>query len=156
MKCQNCGKNYANVRYEEVINGKRSKAYLCEECADKMNIGINFNDTFNFGFDFENMIDDFFGDFSSAPTMTLPKVFSLEMPTKKIYENTKPKKDNYYDFLKTCFANNKENKKEKISEKERLQNELNECIKKEEYERAAEIRDKIKSLDKKDGFRKGA
>ncbi len=41
----------------------------------------------------------------------------------------------------------KEDSKEPVSEKEKLENELKEAIKDERYEDAAKIRDEIKKLD---------
>ena len=38
MKCQNCGKNNANVKYTQIINGEKKEFILCEECAEKLGI----------------------------------------------------------------------------------------------------------------------
>ena len=43
MMCQNCGRNNANVMYKSVVNGNRTELYLCDKCANKMNIGMNFD-----------------------------------------------------------------------------------------------------------------
>ena len=32
MKCENCGKNEANVKYTQIINGEKKQMFLCEEC----------------------------------------------------------------------------------------------------------------------------
>ena len=43
MLCQNCGKNEANIKYTQVINGVKKEIALCEDCAKKLgldNIGI--------------------------------------------------------------------------------------------------------------------
>ena len=39
MLCQNCGKNEANVRYTQIVNGNKKEMVLCQECAEKMGIG---------------------------------------------------------------------------------------------------------------------
>ena len=51
MKCQNCGRNEANVFYTQNINGRKSKIHLCSECAEELNIMNNFSNDFDFGFD---------------------------------------------------------------------------------------------------------
>ena len=38
MVCQNCGKNEANVKYTQIVNGVKKEMVLCEECAEKMGI----------------------------------------------------------------------------------------------------------------------
>ena len=43
MKCDNCGKNEANVRYLRNINGKKTQMNLCEECSKKLGIDTNFD-----------------------------------------------------------------------------------------------------------------
>lgn len=60
MKCQNCNKNEANVRYTEVINGKKKEMMLCEECSEKLGINnkINFNMPIDFSSFFGGMLED--------------------------------------------------------------------------------------------------
>lgn len=56
MKCQNCGKNEANFRYTEIINGVKKEIALCEECREKLGLqGLDFNIPIDFS--------SFFGDF---------------------------------------------------------------------------------------------
>lgn len=35
MLCQNCGKNEANIRYTQIINGVKKEVALCSDCASK-------------------------------------------------------------------------------------------------------------------------
>jgi protein arginine kinase activator len=67
MKCQNCGENDANVRYTEVINGKKKEYILCEDCAEKL--GINNKMNFNMDIDLGNFFGGFFDDYNQTPTM---------------------------------------------------------------------------------------
>lgn len=56
MLCENCGKNEANVRYSENINGRKKELHLCEDCSRKLGItNINYQMPLEFG--------DFFGSF---------------------------------------------------------------------------------------------
>ena len=60
MKCENCGKNEANVKYTQIINGDKKQMFLCEECSEKLGIGH----TFNMPIDFSSFLGDFFNDFN--------------------------------------------------------------------------------------------
>ena len=59
MKCENCGKNNANVKYTQIINGEKRQMFLCEECSEKLGINdIHFNMPINF----TSFLTDFFND----------------------------------------------------------------------------------------------
>lgn len=69
MKCENCGKNNANVRYTQIINGEKKQMFLCEECSEKL--GIN-DIHFNMPISFTSFLSDFFNDvndFELIPTL---------------------------------------------------------------------------------------
>ena len=68
MKCERCGKNEANVKYTQIINGIKEKLSLCEKCANDLGIG---NVSFNMPIDFSN----FFGEFLEGDiTNTFPNM----------------------------------------------------------------------------------
>lgn len=52
MKCQNCGKEEATVKYSENINGEKSEIMLCNTCAKSLNL-----------MDFPNMMSYFFSSY---------------------------------------------------------------------------------------------
>ena len=58
MLCQNCGKNEANIRYTQIVNGVKKEMALCSDCAEKLGVE-NMNLTMGFG----NLLGDFFNDF---------------------------------------------------------------------------------------------
>lgn len=66
MKCQNCGRNEANVSYTRIINGEKMELHLCNECAQKMNIGVSVN----FGFD--ELFSQFFNHFGRVESLMMP------------------------------------------------------------------------------------
>ena len=44
MLCENCGKNNANVKYTQIINGEKKQMFLCEDCSQKLGINdLHFN-----------------------------------------------------------------------------------------------------------------
>ena len=59
MLCQNCGKNEANVKYTQIINGVKKEMTLCEECSKELGIG---NMDFNMPINFSSFLGDFFDD----------------------------------------------------------------------------------------------
>lgn len=169
MKCQRCLNKEANVSYTQVINGDKTKLYLCDECANDLNIGMNFTFDFN----------DVFGAFFEEPTF----VKTLEKQKTEVCDVCGT---TYDDFVKTgvfgcenCYkvfsnrldqvlkrlhGNNRHVGKKLIlnpskamvstkiktkSEIEKLKEKLKEHIKNEEYEKAAVVRDEIKKLELK-------
>lgn len=90
MLCQNCGKNEANVKYTQIVNGIKKEMNLCEECADKMGVG-------NFNMKMPLSLSDFLGDFfTEYDDLALPAF---------VKKSTKEKCDNcgltYDEFMKT-------------------------------------------------------
>ena len=60
MLCENCGRNEANVRYTQIINGDKKEMHLCEECSEKLGIG---NMDFKMPISFSSFLGDFFNEF---------------------------------------------------------------------------------------------
>ena len=60
MLCQNCGKNEANVRYTQIINGVKKQMTLCSDCAEELGIeSMDFNMPINFSSFLTDMFDDY-------------------------------------------------------------------------------------------------
>lgn len=170
MKCQNCGANEATIKYMQMINGEKDEMYLCDKCAKDMKIDMNFD--MHFGFD--NVFESLFGgetfvkpielsdelkcdscgmrydDFAKSGMVGCSncyKVFNkrLDNVIKRLHGSNRHVENVHVTAPK--FAQRKSNDvKEKIEE---LKNEIETCIKNEDYEQAAILRDKIKSLEKK-------
>ena len=69
MKCENCGKNEANVRYYRNINGVEKQMNLCEECSKKLGIANEMN--FNMPIDFSSFWGGFFDDLETPSLLNL-------------------------------------------------------------------------------------
>lgn len=140
MKCQNCGENNANVRYSQNINGRKIEVFLCENCAKDLNVFDNFSDMFDFSFN--NMFSNILNSFNGLRILEIPRIAEPVFETggmhREFYNRSNPELD---DALKRIT-----NKNKGLSKKEKLEKELQECIKKENYEKAAEIRDELKKL----------
>lgn len=157
MKCQNCGKREANVRYKENINGKKQEIYLCTECADK----VGFNDFSNIFSPMFVSIPEFFEYPEEKKCKTCG--YTLEDYSKtgmfgcedcyNTFEDTldelflKLHGKNRHIKLKEKRIKNKEEKKS--LEIEELKEQIQKMIEQEKYEEAAIIRDKIKKLEGK-------
>jgi protein arginine kinase activator len=168
MLCQNCQQRTANVYFTKVVNNNKIELYLCENCARE-------SSQFNFGMPLN--INNFFGglmgvDGSSqymnpiAPQKII--CTKCEMSYEEFQKTGKLGCDNCYEIyserlsplLRRLHGSIKHTGKvpSKISktmkaskEIEKLKELLNRAIQDEEYEKAAEIRDKIKSVEVFDG-----
>ena len=126
MKCENCGNHEANYHYRANINGEVSEMHLCSDCAEEQGLLRAFD------YDpFENLLEDFFSPrFSLGGTMlrSLPHLrTAAAKPAVKSHE-TDP-----------ALA--------KRREKEALRFQLEEAVKSENYEKAIELRDKLRDMD---------
>ncbi len=169
MKCQNCGANEATIKYMQVINGEKDEMYLCDKCAKDMKIDMNFD--MHFGLD--NVFASLFGaeplvkpielsdelkcdscgmryeDFAKTGMTGCPncyKVFNrrLDNVIKRLHGSNRHVEASH-EVTPKLARRKSSNAKEKIEE---LKAEIENCIKKEDYEQAAILRDKIKSLEK--------
>lgn len=90
MLCQNCGKNNANVRYTQIINGIKKEVMLCDECASKL--GIDSISIPDFPINFKSFLGDFFNDYQENQLM--PNLSNTITKCKKCNMT-------YDDFIKT-------------------------------------------------------
>lgn len=177
MLCENCGKNYANVRYTQIINGVKKEIAVCEKCSKKLGIDhLNFD----MPIDFSSYLTDFFGEFENSSILPiLNKNNLLQCPNcqttfeefmnkgkfgcSNCFETFKEKID---PLLKNIHGANRhvgrigkvqENnniemqpiieEKKETNKLEELKRKLKIAVKEEKYEEAAKIRDEIKKLE---------
>ena len=163
MLCEKCKKNQAIVHYTEIINGKKREVNLCNECASQ-------EKEMNFNFDLPFSIKDIFSslsyanksdDFINAKQVTCPKCNSSYKRFRDIgrlgcNECYLTFKDQLIPMIQKIHGSTehigkvpkKAGAKLRIKNKiKNLRTELNKAIQTEEFEKAAQIRDKIKSLE---------
>lgn len=164
MKCQSCGKKEATVRYTEEINGKKQEMLFCVECAEKLGF-VNFSNIFSPIFtNIPNFFDEIepveelkcskcgysFDDYTNTGVLGCPNCYDtfadrLDNIFLKLHGKNRHvsinKKNNTLD--KTDNDKNVKN----VESIETLKNKLKELVAKEEYEKAAIIRDKIKKIE---------
>ncbi|TZE82685.1 UvrB/UvrC motif-containing protein [Calorimonas adulescens] len=182
MLCERCGKNPATVHYTQIVNGVKSEAHLCSECAKE--VGATF------GGNLQGMMSGFmpfvFGNnfFTEpfGPGSFLSGFMDWGMSPGTVEEELRCEYCGllYSQFKKTgflgcpkCYSTFRERLNPLIRrvhgssnhvgkvprrkggnlrikrEIEELRAQLDEAVKKEEFEKAAELRDRIKDLEKK-------
>lgn len=165
MLCQNCQQRPANVHFTKIVNNTKIEMYLCEQCAaEKEQMG--FEDNFSFSDFFTRLMG--FGS-SPQPLSTQRKNIVCDKCGMSFSEFQRIGKmgcarcyelfgDQIRSIIKRLHGSMQHTGKApsriergRRNEKEiyELKKLLEEAIKNEEYEKAAEIRDRIKELEKK-------
>lgn len=166
MKCQKCGANNANTHVKTIINGEFKEYDLCSECAKKMgytNIFGNMED------EFSSFLGSFFGkaipartqaarcDFCGSTYSDITK--SGHVGCAKCYEVfgdlLLPSIRRIHGNTAHCGKNSKlsaqgEKKSDEMTKEEKikkLKSELDAAVTEQNFELAAELRDKIKGME---------
>ena len=170
MKCQKCGNKTADTHVKRVINGEFEEYNLCSDCAKELGYTNLFDGFANdFAEGFNSMLGSFFSNALPARSQATRcevcgasyadithsgmmgcancyEIFAEQlMPTiRRVHGNTT------HCGKHSVFAMKE---KEVVAEKteknqlEKLKEELQTAIENQEFERAAELRDKIKEME---------
>jgi protein arginine kinase activator len=159
MLCNECGKNEAKVHVTHIINGKKSETHLCEECAKKN------QSTFNTNFSMENlfsaMLNSAFNTTTYIPSkgcskcgMTFDEFRSVgKFGCSDCIETFKPKlmpvvkSIQGYDTHAGKIPKRAGGSLKIQKDIEKLRMQLKLAIESEEYEKAAQLRDKIREME---------
>lgn len=159
MICDSCGKNEANIHYTKIINGKHEEEHLCEKCAIK---DFNFEKIFSMDKLFTGLIDGF-NDSEEIVDVDEPRCGFCGLSYSKFIKEGKfgcaecydTFKDKLDPLIKGLHGHNihrgkiPENMSGRIylkREEDNLKLELEDAVKMEEFELAAQIRDKLRRL----------
>lgn len=154
MKCENCGKNEVTFVYQSNVNGHVTEKHLCAECAEKLGYtqqlaahsqrmmrglfgGGLFEDFFTpypsllgrMNRMLEDPFDDFFADMPA-----------LGAPVEQKPEQAQRSQD-------TLLEQEEQNQISKTRQINALRMEMQRAVSEENFERAAELRDQIHSLE---------
>lgn len=165
--CEECKKNPATVHVAQMVNGQKTELHLCQECASKKG-ALMFD--INNKFSIPNLLGSFLGSSFSVAGMQQP---SLEVNTctncgasfNDIRQTGRlgcPECYTAFDVeleptLRRIHGNSRHMGKiparggQEVlykQEIEKLKNKLQKAVIEEDYEKAAEIRDQIKQLEK--------
>lgn len=169
MLCERCHAHPVTVHMVQVVNGHRKEEHLCSECAEKEHVFQKEQSFFGHGF-FDSPLDHFFGgsmlghlleDPFGTRTLEDQGGQFIEVSPEKLPEN-ESSYDRFKEAIRPSFQKgkneipvNEPKAKEKAdapAESEELQalrKELKSCVDREDFERACEVRDKIKALESK-------
>lgn len=154
MKCENCGKNEVTFVYQSNINGHVTEKHLCSECAEKLGysqkiaahsqrmmqnfFGNSFFDDFfspmpsllgRMNRMLEDPFDDFFAD---MPALSAAPAQQQEQTQQKQDDLVNQEEQSRFAYMRQMNA---------------LRMEMRKAVHQENFERAAELRDQIKSLE---------
>ena len=154
MKCENCGKNEVTFVYQSNVNGTITEKHLCADCAEKLGYtqklaahsqrmmqnlfgGGLFEDFFTpypsllgrMSRMLEDPFDDFFAD---MPALGAPAEQSQEQPQKS---------------RDTLLEQEEQDQISKARQLNALRMEMQKAVREENFERAAELRDQIHSME---------
>lgn len=177
MLCDRCKTNQATVHIRQNINGDVREYDLCDKCAAAS--GIDPFSEANMSFD--NMFESFLngmgqggllygtalGDKSTDVCGTCGATFNDFVNSGKLgcpscYDTFRGRLRNVLKNIQGSAKHTGKGSDEarrlkaqtapkELTEEEKLRNELEAAVKAEEYEKAAELRDKIKALKEKEG-----
>ena len=147
MKCQNCGKNEINFHYSSNVNGCVTETHLCSECAAKQ--GYDFGSIFSSNF-FGN---DLFTMNLRDQLLTIPMFrFGTASPFLRALQAGLPSEECSCEG--SCEAPVQKNPEAEVDgdmQKRREINVIKEQMRlaaeKEDFEKAAELRDQIRKLE---------
>jgi protein arginine kinase activator len=163
MLCQNCNQEQATLHYKQVINGESTQLHLCAKCAEETGNSHLFSaEKVDFGFGLDSLLSHMLGGRplqkrkvevcplcgSSAEDISRSGRVGCAMCYTQFSDMLIP-------YIRRIHGNTShagripENAGSEIKKKkqiEQLQNEMNIAVQKQEFERAAELRDEIKEL----------
>jgi len=168
MLCQRCGEREASVHFTKIINGEKNELYLCEKCAEELgHISLQGSDPFSFpsllagilspGLESSLKKTDnhikcdecgmTYEDFSQRGLLGCSDCYKnledrLEPLIKRIHGN-----NNHIGKVPKRKGGNLRLKREI----RQLKEEMDKAVEKEDFEKAAEIRDKIHELENEIG-----
>lgn len=159
MLCEKCKKNSATIFYQQIINGEKQEFHLCEDCAAKMQGTASFDSMFK-GF-LDSFMDMGSVGYANQGSFYCP---SCNMTFDEFRRTGKIGCSDCYNAFKNQLAPVLKNIQGSIRhsgkvpkkagaelytrrEIENLKSELKSAVENEEFEKAAELRDKIKALE---------
>lgn len=163
MLCQNCKSNNATSHIHTVVNGVVTDMYLCSECAKSINMNFQSDDMFGLLSSFLKSAEVptakkltceccgcSFDDISKTGKVgcgNCYKTFAkqLEPALLRLHGRTNHLGKRNENF-NNAEVQNHNAQSENISEVDKLKSELKLAIEKEEYEKAAVLRDEIRKI----------
>lgn len=154
MKCENCGKNEVTFVYRSNINGNVTEKHLCSECAEKLGYSQKIAARS------QRMMQNFFGNsffddfFSPVPSLMGRMTRMLEDPFDDFFADmpalgAAPAQQETQGQQKQDDLVGKEEQGRfaYMRQMNALKMEMKKAVHQENFERAAELRDQIRTLE---------
>lgn len=160
MLCQHCQQNSATTHVKRSVNGKTTELHLCSDCASTLGVGIFSNG----GIDVGNLFGGLFADphvhiskeqnrcavcGKSLRDIVQSGLVGCPDCYTTFYERLLPSIQRIHGKTSHVgkVAADGSRKHHHEQELDRLRAELNEAVAAQEYERCAQLRDRIKELE---------
>ena len=153
MKCENCGKNEVTFVYQSNVNGHVTEKHLCSECAEKLGYTRQIaahSQRMMQNFFSGSLFDDFF---SPMPSLLGRMSRMLESPFDDLFAGmpalgapAEAQQEQKQDDLLNQEDRNEFDKTRRLNA---LRIEMQQAVQKEDFERAAQLRDQIHALEPK-------
>lgn len=146
MKCEHCGKNEVTFLYRSSVNGRVAEKRLCAECAEKLGY------TQKLAAHSQRMMRSFEDFFTPFPSLLGRGMRMLEDPFDDFFADMPalgaPAEQKQESKPQDTLLNGEE--QDRISKTRRLNAlrlEMQKAVQEENFERAAELRDQIRSME---------
>lgn len=162
MLCQSCQKKQANTHIKSIVNGELTELMLCSDCAEKMGYGNVFSHMFDIG----SLMSGFMGEPSTSALAAEQRCPMCGSTFSSISKSGRVGcatcYDVFYDRLlpsiKRIHGNTvhtgkraaipaEESAAPAVNKVSDLKKQMQSAIDNQEFEKAAELRDKIKELE---------
>lgn len=168
MRCERCGQREASIHIQKNINGRVSEQYLCRQCAEETG---DLNLVFDSGFPMQNLLASFLQQWPGLSEGTQQPATDPRCPEcgtaysqfaqssllgcPQCYENLSPQLDPVIQRIQGNVqhvgkipqrAGGLARVRRELSQ---LKDDQQQAIRAEDYEKAAQLRDRIKELEEK-------
>ena len=155
MKCEHCGKNEVTFMYRSSVNGHVTEQHLCGECAEKLGY-IRAMEARN-----RSMMQSFFGRNSLFDDLFSPGLmgrsrwlledpfddFFLEMPALRSAARQEQKAAEPQKQQNELVDHEEQSRFSRMRRVNALRVEMKQAVDREDFERAAQLRDEIRTLE---------
>lgn len=156
MKCEKCNSKEATFFYSANINGEKTERRLCADCARAEGFGgaLDYQPVSMFG----SVFDDMFSDFFAPAGSFFPSFGSFGSPVRSIMAPSFPRvsitvgqprySTQAQEESETRIPQDAGSEVKTRRQREALKHQLKEAVKAEDFEKAIELRDKLRELEK--------
>ena len=157
MKCEHCGKNEVTFMYRSSVNGNVTERHLCGECAEKLGytrtMAAHNRSMMQSFFNRNSLFDDFFSPMSGLMGRSR---WLLEDPFDDFFSDMPALRSAARQEQETAEPQKQQNELVDHEEQSRfsrmrrvnaLRLEMKQAVGREDFERAAQLRDEIRTLE---------